>query len=465
MIYPTISEYVESILLAEDNFDKLSSLRPVLDAKGRLVMSSGNFAVVFKMKDEESGKFYAIKCFIKDQEGREENYQKISGELANVQSSYLCNISYLPKELFVETLNSPDTEFPVLKMEWVEGVPLDKYVRSHLYDLAMLTYNFCRMAAWLMTQPFAHGDLKPDNILVKTDGTMTLVDYDGMYVPAMTGEKAHEMGSPDYRHPLRTQDDFNEWMDDFALASIALSLKAISLDTNLFGKYGTADHLLFTSADYRDLSKSEVIKALQPLMVDTELNRLYGLFLLAHSQKDLTSVSFRLFNLQRPDKADYIVEEISTVATEEDFKDAIKDEYGFIYSKDGKKLLKAENSNCSEYVIKEGTRVICNKAFSSCSSLQSVTIPESVTSIGDRAFSSCSSLQSVTFGLNNHHFQEARELIATGGGFEIIDSNDFEQLMNSFSNDKKRIEKAGKAARNYVEGHSGATNAIMKSVF
>lgn len=245
MIYPTISEYVESILLAEDNFDKLSSLRPVLDAKGRPVMSSGNFAVVFKMKDEESGKFYAIKCFIKDQEGREENYQKISDELANVQSSYLCNISYLPKELFVETLNSPETEFPVLKMEWVEGVPLDKYVRIHLYkpyDLAMLTYNFCRMAAWLMTQPFAHGDLKPDNILVKTDGTMTLVDYDGMYVPAMKGEKAHEMGSPDYRHPLRTQDDFNEWMDDFALASIALSLKVISLDTNLFGKYGTADH-------------------------------------------------------------------------------------------------------------------------------------------------------------------------------------------------------------------------------
>ena len=71
----------------------------------------------------------------------------------------------------------------------------------------------------------------------------------------------------------------------------------------------------------------------------------------------------------------------------------------------------------------------------------------------------------VIFGPNNHHFQEARELIATGGGFEITDSSDFEQLMNSFSNDKERIEKAGKAARNYVEGHSGATNAIMKSVF
>ena len=41
-----------------------------------------------------------------------------------------------------------------------------------------------------MNQPFAHGDLKPDNILVRDDGSLVLVDYDGMYVPAMQGQKA-----------------------------------------------------------------------------------------------------------------------------------------------------------------------------------------------------------------------------------------------------------------------------------
>ena len=51
MQYPLLSEYREAILNAEDNFDKLSHLRPVLDAKGDPVMSSGNFAVVFKMTD------------------------------------------------------------------------------------------------------------------------------------------------------------------------------------------------------------------------------------------------------------------------------------------------------------------------------------------------------------------------------------------------------------------------------
>ena len=52
MNYPLISEYVESIKLAEDNFDELSYLRPVLDVDGQPVMSSGNFVVVFKMTDE-----------------------------------------------------------------------------------------------------------------------------------------------------------------------------------------------------------------------------------------------------------------------------------------------------------------------------------------------------------------------------------------------------------------------------
>lgn len=31
MNYPLISEYIEAIRSAEDNFDKLSKLRPVLD--------------------------------------------------------------------------------------------------------------------------------------------------------------------------------------------------------------------------------------------------------------------------------------------------------------------------------------------------------------------------------------------------------------------------------------------------
>ena len=50
MIYPTISEYVQAIKSAEDNFEQLKHLRPALGGDGEPVMTSGNFAVVFKIK-------------------------------------------------------------------------------------------------------------------------------------------------------------------------------------------------------------------------------------------------------------------------------------------------------------------------------------------------------------------------------------------------------------------------------
>ena len=70
MNFPLISEYIDAIRFAEDNFDKLSNLRPVLDGNGNPIMSSGNFAVVFKMKEVNDGRYYAVKCFLKEQEGR-----------------------------------------------------------------------------------------------------------------------------------------------------------------------------------------------------------------------------------------------------------------------------------------------------------------------------------------------------------------------------------------------------------
>ena len=590
MNYPLISEYIESIKLAEDNFDELSYLRPVLDADGQPVMSSGNFAVVFKMKDERDGKLYAVKCFMKEQEGRAESYKLIADELEFVSSNYLTPIKYLEKELFVDTKNSDEEEFPVLLMNWVEGKTLDKYLRENLddrYALAILAYRFSQLAQWLIPQPFAHGDLKPDNILVREDGSLVLVDYDGMYVPPMKGQKARELGSPDFRHPLRTEDDFDEHIDDFPLVSILLSLKAISLNPQLLEEYGASDRLLFSEKDYRNLSESIALDALKSLTQDTEVATLLSLFILSISQRNLSSISPHLFGLSRTSKysdfngftrqsgvtedtaeqafkvyesrarqgdfhAQYQValcyihnwgvrqnlnmsgrwfrkaaeqghslaqnnlgvcyyygwgvpcddEEIvkwcyksaeqgnvlaqynmgvcyyygmgvsedhkesaewfrkaadqgnekakcclaefekyessqeqdllfcaldghvkrgessqrgcfmdlilepdmpiedfldsySTIVTYEDVENAMEDEFGVIYSRNGKRLLKCRDENITNYRIKPETMVICEQAFHYCDSLQSIHIPDSVITIGEGAFSDCHSLQSI----------------------------------------------------------------------
>ena len=409
MNYPLISEYIEAIKAAEDNFDQLKHLRPVLDDDGLPVMTSGNFAVVFKMKDEQIGKLYAVKCFTKEQEGRAEAYKLITEELATVDSPYILSIKYLEKELFVDTEQTDETEFPVLLMDWVEGKTLDKYLRENLddkYALEMLAYRFSQLAQWLIPQPFAHGDLKPDNILVCEDGTQVLVDYDGMYVPAMRGQKARELGSPDFRHPSRTEDDFDEHIDDFPLISILFSLKAISLKPQLLEKYGAQDRLLLSENDYRDLSRSEILDVLKTLIQDAELAVIVSLFIIASSQNNLSLVSVSLINASKPIKFQNENNSLSTKVTDEDIANAWTDEYGVKYSPDRRRLLKAP-CEIKEYVIRPGTIVICDDAFSyfilpdanhhgfKLSELSSVIIPNSVTCIGRGAFFQCQKLASL----------------------------------------------------------------------
>ena len=302
MQYPLISEYVRAIQDASNNLDELAHLVPVQDDHGEPYRSSGAFAVVFKMKDEQTGKCYALKCFTEEQEGRAEAYRQIADELEFVDSSYITSVKYLDKEIFVDSSCEED-EFPVLLMDWIDGETMENYIEENYQDnyaMAMLCYRFCKMAAWLRSQPFAHGDIKPDNIMVRPDGNLTLVDYDGMFVPAMKGQKSPTIGTKDFSHPQRTVDDFDETIDDFALASIALSLKAISLKPSLLDEYGAADRLLFSAEDYRDLSKSKVLTALQKLMNDEEVNTLLSLFLLAKTKKNLVMCSLRLLEVSKP---------------------------------------------------------------------------------------------------------------------------------------------------------------------
>ena len=390
MNYPLISDYIEAIKSAEDNFEELSYLRPVLGDDGLPVMTSGNFAVVFKMKDEQSGKFYAVKCFTKEQEGRAEAYREIAKELENVSSPYILSIRYLDKELFVDTDQTTETEFPVLLMDWVEGKTLDKYLRENLddkYALEMLAYRFSQLAQWLIPQPFAHGDLKPDNILVHEDGTLVLVDYDGMYVPTMKGQKARELGSPDFCHPQRNEDDFNEHIDDFSIVSILLSLKEISINPHSLDKYGSNDRLLLSKNDYCRRSKSIILSYLF-LSDDKDIIRLLSYLILFLIDKN------EVVNIDLSFSKPAINE--NTIANVYDINLGFYDEENLLtYSVDGKRLLCYGYGNeCYDHIlecfIKEGTRIICDNAFYNNEVPPPIIIhlPQSLIKIGKDAFTS-----------------------------------------------------------------------------
>ena len=396
MQYPTILEYVKAIQDAGNNLDKLAHLTPVLDDHGEPYHISGAFAVVFKMQDKSTGKYYALKCFTKEQEGRADAYRQIAEELDMVEYPYIIFVKYMEKEVCVDCQCEED-KFPVLLMDWVDGDTMEAYIAANYHNqssMSMLCYRFGKMAAWLRTQSFAHGDLKSGNIIVRPDGSLALVDYDGMFVPSMKGRKSPTKGTKNFSHPLRTVDDFDETIDDFSLASIALSLKAISLSSTLLDLYGNSGRLLFSEEDYRNPSKSKVISTLQELMCNKDLCTLYSLFMLALARKDLSLCSYRLFVGEKPIQPQSI-EDLSTKATEEELKDAYIDEWGVKYSKDGRKLLKSPTTLSGTYSIKKTTEIICDRAFSFRSNLTSVCFPKNVKCIGEWAFAGCSLLSSI----------------------------------------------------------------------
>lgn len=379
MNYPLLSDYIEAIKSAEDNFDKLKHLRPVLDDDGHPVMSSGNFAVVFKMKDEQTGKFHAIKCFLKEQEGRTEAYSQIAEELEDVNSTYLTPIKYFNKELFVDSNTTDDTEFPVLLMDWIEGLTLDKYIdycKGNTYALHLLFGRFCLMAIWLLDQSFAHGDLKPENIIVSEDGTLTLVDYDGMYVPSMKGKSARELGSPNYRHPLRKIEDFNSSIDIFPIASLSLTISYIAKRSE-FNDYPGIESCTLAEEDFLTPSRSQFIKD-----VETYLNSICGKCLgaLVLSLSDISISKSVIRN---------VLKSIVNDSTKRSYTIDHNHSYSFdleevTYSFDGRKIINAFNNN-HFFLIKEGVEILCDSCLSPCDNV-TVYIPKSLKKIGNRVF-------------------------------------------------------------------------------
>ena len=303
MEYPSITEYRDAIQYPE-SFDskEMQCLRPMMNGN-EPVMTSGNFAVVFKMQNPKTGETFALKCFTQDQDGRAEAYRQIIEEMRYVRSPYFLNLQYIEKGIWAGDYDW-DECFPVVLMPWVEGEPLDQHIirlaRTNPERLHLVAYEFSVMASWLVNQPFAHGDIKPDNILVRADGSMVLVDYDGLFVPSMLGTPSREAGTPAFRHPNRPTMPFDERIDDFPLASINLSLYLIALQPELLQKYGAKDRLLFTETDYQNLSQCKLLKEILALCHDAQLQRLYALFFIALSEGSLERCENRLMLLRPP---------------------------------------------------------------------------------------------------------------------------------------------------------------------
>ncbi|MBX9688988.1 MAG: hypothetical protein K2X27_19930, partial [Candidatus Obscuribacterales bacterium] len=157
--------------------------------------------------------------------------------------------------------------YPVLSMDWVEGTPLNLHVASLCQAgdkdaLNKLRLAFSEMVAGLRDAYVAHGDLQHGNILVR-DNRIVLVDYDGMFVPGLSKKHSNELGHPNYQHPGRSEENFDDTLDHFSSWIIDTALLCLREDPALWRfSYDDGESLLFHRQDFIQPQNSPVLKAL-----------------------------------------------------------------------------------------------------------------------------------------------------------------------------------------------------------
>jgi serine/threonine protein kinase len=273
MPWPLSQDYNEAIQTPAQCFadPDLRQGQVVTDALGLPLPCSGNFADVYAVTSP-SGK-WAVKCFTRQVPGLRERYAAISACLRRAQLPFMVDFQFLEQGILVRGL-----WYPVLKMEWVEGFPLNTFVQKYLNNpdvLESLCQLWVKLAQRLREAGIAHCDLQHGNVLLvpgsKTGAlALKLVDYDGMWVPTLAGSKSGEVGHPSYQHPQRLREEtYNRDVDRFPLLLIATALTALkSGGPTLWEKYDDGDNLLFCRADLEAPSKSplfyELLKADDP---------------------------------------------------------------------------------------------------------------------------------------------------------------------------------------------------------
>lgn len=270
--WPSGQDYEQSFQIMKASVSRkvgeVDKWLPVKNPKtpGWYVYASGNYGSIYKIKDGNGGHL-ALKCFTRKSSTLNERYLRISDYLSRNSKgiNFLAQFQYFQEG--IKTKRSQTHLFPLLKMEWLEGDTLNKYISTHINDprkLRRISENLMSEIVKLQRAGISHGDLAGDNIIVTNDGSVKLVDYDGMYIPDFKGQKSSEMGHADFQHPARSANTFSEKLDSFSALVIHLSLTALSVKPALWVKFNgdDPDCLILRKKDFQDPDKSPVIKEL-----------------------------------------------------------------------------------------------------------------------------------------------------------------------------------------------------------
>jgi serine/threonine protein kinase len=256
-----MSDYQEAIQNPRICFadPELQSGVPKTNVIGLPQPITGNFASVYQLKCRH--KTYAVRCFLRNHPDLEQRYAAIGQHLKRNRLPYMVDFDLIKQGILVR-----GQWYPILRMEWLNGISLHRYVESQLgqpHVLHQLALHFQRMLNDLRRANIAHGDLQHGNILI-VNGQLRLIDYDGMYVPTLAGMVSHESGHRNYQHPRRSERDFGPHIDNYSAWVIYLSLLALSYQPGLWKQLEAGDEsLLFREEDLKHMQRSTAIRALE----------------------------------------------------------------------------------------------------------------------------------------------------------------------------------------------------------
>ncbi len=260
-MWPTPQDYNEAVQQPQLCFSDpdLMKSRVELNHLGLPRPMTGAFASVYRLSNIQ-GTSWAVRCFLEQRDDMKERYEAIMSSVNSSGCDLFAKFQYLERGVKIRS-----DWYPILKMEWIEGESLDKYLDRHVKTrtkVAALHKHFRELVASLKQAGIAHGDLQHGNILV-TDSGLKLIDYDDMFVEQLKGKVSHELGHRNFQHPARSYNHFSEDLDNFAVWVIDLSLKALVVDSDLWRELkGGDDCLLFRHRDFKDPLDSMVLNHL-----------------------------------------------------------------------------------------------------------------------------------------------------------------------------------------------------------
>ena len=252
---------------------ELESGEVALNPRGLPLMWSGSFACVYSLS--VGNQKFAVRCFTREIKDQQSRYEQLSDYLDGVLPPAFVSFEYLE-----EGIKFRGDWYPIVKMEWVEGDPLGKFVDSNVDEPDTLR-RIARQwrggtTANLRGLRIAHNDLQHGNVMVQRDGGIRLVDYDGMFLPQFRGQRSPELGHKNYQHPLRTSSDYDDHVDNFPTLVIYTSLLAIAAEPEVWSFFNE-DNLIFTRDDYADPKGSEIFNRLKNSPDPVVVNLIKGL--------------------------------------------------------------------------------------------------------------------------------------------------------------------------------------------